>query len=252
MDEKGLNSGSSCSIQLCLMYWRMGAGEESLWVQLQIWPAVTGESTKCSINSANSRGVGTWAGTVDSGNLLSASMLLWASVLRKTSEYTFAASKKDHLLIHADAWGEVDQCLLNKANKGLWSVTKLKWWPSIYEWNRFTPNTQASHSFSSWELGVVLLRWWQCTCSVYSIGLSVPSSIRWTSTAPIPYADASQARVSGRLASKWTRSLEDVNNSLDLRKAFSSSAVHCHWDSFLSKRYNGANTVETSGRNLQY
>ena len=125
-------------------------------------------------------------------------------------------------------------------------------WPSRYEWNRFTPNTQASHSFSSWELGVVLLRWWQCTCSVYSIGLSVPSSIRWTSTAPIPYADASQARVSGRLASKWTRSLEDVNNSLDLRKAFSSSAVHCHWDSFLSKRYNGANTVETSGRNLQY
>ena len=83
------------------------------------------------------------------------------------------------------------------------------------------------------------------------MGLSVPSGLRCASTTPTQYADASQAKVSGRLASKWTRSLEDVNNSLDLRSAFSSLAVHRHCDSYLSKCYNGASTVETSGRNLQ-
>ena len=77
------------------------------------------------------------------------------------------------------------------------------------------------------------------------MGLSVPSGIRCASTAPTQYTDAPQAKVSGRLASEWTRILEDVNNSLDLRNAFSSLAVHRHHDSFLGKRYNGANTVET-------
>ena len=54
------------------------------------------------------------------------------------------------------------------------------------------------------------------------MGLSVLSGIRCASTTPTPYADASQAKVNRRLASKCTRSLDDVSNSLDSRNAFSS------------------------------
>ena len=52
------------------------------------------------------------------------------------------------------------------------------------------------------------------------MGLSGPSGIQCASTAPTPYADASQAKVNARLASKCTRSLDDVSNSLDSRNAF--------------------------------
>ena len=47
--ERLLNFGSSCSSQPCLTYWKMGAGEGSFWVQLQIWPTVTGEPDVPSI-----------------------------------------------------------------------------------------------------------------------------------------------------------------------------------------------------------
>ena len=83
------------------------------------------------------------------------------------------------------------------------------------------------------------------------MGLSVPSSIRCASTVPTPYTDVSQAKVNGRLASKCTRSLDDVSNSLDSWNAFSSLVDRCHRVSCLSNWYSGASTVDTSGKNLQ-
>ena len=62
--------------------------------------------------------------------------------------------------------------------------------------------------------------------------------------------DASQAKVNEKLASKWTRSLEEVNSSFDLWSAFSYLVIQRRCDFFFNNWYNGASTVETSGRKL--
>ena len=47
------------------------------------------------------------------------------------------------------------------------------------------------------------------------MGFSAPSGSRCASTAPMPYAEASQANTRGNLESKWTSSGDDVSSRLD-------------------------------------
>ena len=58
------------------------------------------------------------------------------------------------------------------------------------------------------------------------MGFSYPSGIRWANTAPIPKAEASQAKINGSSGLKCTNNCEDCNKFFDSSKAFSCTFVH--------------------------
>ena len=85
---------------------------------------VTGDSAKCFINRITSGGGSSSSGAIGRGNLLRASALLCDCVSLNDKLYSYEDRNKDHRRIRADACGEVEQCSLRSANKGLWSVIR--------------------------------------------------------------------------------------------------------------------------------
>ena len=82
------------------------------------------------------------------------------------------------------------------------------------------------------------------------MGFSEPSGILCDSTAPIPYADASHAKISSKESSKCAKNFWEVNNSFEVLKALSSSSAHLHNTFFRNNLYKGDKIDDKLGRNL--
>lgn len=136
-------------------------------------------------------------------------------------------------------------CSPKSINKGQWSVTKVKCLPTntggISSRHK---SVQALPSLFENMLSPLDTVFWKHNQLVSPPPLGM---VCWI-TAPMPYAEASHAKVSGRLVSLCAETWSLINRSLPFTKAPCSAPIHFQVTFPLSSLYSGANTVLYCGK----